>query len=56
VFTFLYENLATVLISAALLLAVILIVRKLLRDRKKGGCAGCPYAGNCTRESDCSRK
>ena len=35
-------NIATILISLALAAAAILAVRKLIRDRKKGGCScGC---------------
>lgn len=44
--TFIMENLATIIISALLLLVVALIVRKLWRDRKQGGC-GCGCSSDC---------
>ena len=50
------ENIGTILISAVLLLVVVLIIRKLIRDRKKGktacgcGCANCAMSGSCHKE------
>lgn len=50
---FLSENLATVAVAAVLAAIVILIVVRMVRDRKKGGCSFgsacscCPNAGSC---------
>lgn len=50
---FLTGNLATILVSIILLAVVGLIIRKLVRDRKKGkstcgcGCKDCPSASLC---------
>ncbi len=50
---FLMSNLATIIVSILLLAIVGLIVRKLVRDRKKGkntcgcGCKDCPSASLC---------
>ena len=47
------ENGGTLAVSLALLAAVILIVRSMIRDRRKGksacgnACASCPMAGKC---------
>ena len=47
------ENIGTILISAVLLLVVVLIIRKLVKDKKKGksscgcNCAHCAMAGSC---------
>ena len=47
------ENIGTILISAVLLLVVILIIRKLVKDQKKGksscgcNCAHCAMSGSC---------
>ena len=47
------ENIGTILISAVLLLVVILIIRKLVKDKKKGKsscgctCAHCAMSGSC---------
>ncbi len=52
-FTWITENLATILISAVLLLVVVLIIRKLVKDKKKGksscgcNCAHCAMSGSC---------
>ena len=52
-FTWITENLATILISAVLLLVVVLIIRKLVKDKKKGksscgcNCAHCAMSGYC---------
>ena len=42
-------NLATILISAVLLVLLAFAVRYLVKARKNGGCAGCPGCGgeNC---------
>lgn len=51
---FFQENLATILVGLALLLIVILIIRKLLRERRAGGacacgchCKSCPGSALC---------
>lgn len=47
------ENIGTILISAVLLLVVVLIIRKLVKDKKKGksscgcNCAHCAMSGYC---------
>ncbi len=54
--SWLAENLATVLISAVLLIAVGLIVAALIRDKKRGGsscganCGCCPMSGSCHKK------
>lgn len=46
-------NIGTILISAVLLLVVVLIIRKLVKDKKKGksscgcNCAHCAMSGSC---------
>ena len=55
-FTWIIENLATILISAVLLLVVVLIIRKLVKDKKKGksscgcNCAHCAMSGSCHKQ------
>ena len=47
------ENIGTILISAGLLLIVVLIIVKLVKDKKKGNsscgcnCAHCAMSGSC---------
>lgn len=47
------ENIGTILISAVLLLVVVLIIQKLVKDKKKGksscgcNCAHCAMSGSC---------
>ena len=55
--TFLSENLATIIISVALAVLIVLILLKLRNDLKKGksacgcsGCAECPCAGTCHKQ------
>ena len=46
---------ATWVILIVLVLAVSLIVRKLIRDRKTGGSCGCGWSncsGNCSQQHD----
>lgn len=51
--TWFTENLATIIISAALLAAVAAVIAGMLRDKKKGksacgcGCASCAMSGAC---------
>lgn len=53
---FFTENLATIIISALIAAAVICIITKLTKDKKKGklscgcGCADCPSASICHQE------
>ena len=54
---FLADNLATILISAALLAVVVLIAINLTKKKKKGGasgcgcgCESCPSASMCHRQ------
>ena len=55
-FEWIKANLATLLISAALAAAVVLVIIKMIRDRKKGrtscgcGCADCPMSGKCHKK------
>ncbi len=43
-------NPATVIAAAALLLAVFLAARYIVREKKRGAkCIGCPYAGSCQK-------
>ena len=52
-FAWIAENIGTILITAALVLIVALIARKLIKDKKKGkrscgcNCAHCAMAGSC---------
>ena len=55
-FAWIVQNLATIVVCAVLLLVTVLIVGKLVRDRKQGkgscgancaGCAHCANAGCC---------
>ncbi len=52
-FAWIAENIGTILITAALILIVALITRKLIKDKKKGksscgcNCAHCAMAGSC---------
>jgi len=47
------ENLATVIVCAALIVIVTLIIVHMIKDKKKGrtscgcNCAGCPMSGSC---------
>ena len=40
-------NLPTILILLVLAAAIFLAVRSIIRDKKKGGCAGCPGGCSC---------
>lgn len=50
------ENIGTILISAGLLLIVVLIIVKLVKDKKTGksscgcNCAHCAMSGSCHKE------
>lgn len=51
------QNLSTILISAGLLAAVILILLHMRKNKRKGGsscgsgCSGCPMSSACQKES-----
>ena len=60
--TWLQENLASLIAGLAVLITVVLIVWKIVRDKKAGkhicggscgscggGCSGCPMQGKCHR-------
>lgn len=49
------QNLATIIISALLLLIVALILRKLWKNRKSGGACGCG-CGDCNQSCPFSDK
>lgn len=50
---FLSQNLATIIVSLILAAAIVLVVRKLYKDRKAGksscgcNCSGCPGSSMC---------
>lgn len=52
-FAWMIQNMATILISAGLILVVAVIIAGMVRDKKKGksscggGCAGCAMNGAC---------
>ncbi len=56
-FAWIAENIGTILVSAALILIVACIVRKLVKDKKKGksscgcNCAHCAMAGSCHKSA-----
>ena len=56
------ENIGTILISAVLLLVVVLIIRKLVKDKKKGksscgcNCAHCAMSGSCHQKYQSNRR
>ena len=50
-------NVWDIIVGALIVLAVVLAVRSMVRARRQGGCAVCPYAGSCTHKgsSSCTR-
>lgn len=47
-------NGASLIILAALAVAVFLALRYVYREKKKGNaCIGCPYAGSCHKQDKC---
>lgn len=47
-------NGASLIILAALVVAVFLALRYVYREKKKGNaCIGCPYAGSCHKQDKC---
>lgn len=51
--TWLMENMATIIISAVLMIVVAVVIAGMVRNRKKGksscgcGCASCPAGSSC---------
>ncbi|MCC8192814.1 MAG: FeoB-associated Cys-rich membrane protein [Ruminococcus sp.] len=62
-FSWLLDNLATIIICIVLLAVVALIVRSMIVNKKKGksscscgcGCDGCPSAGMCHPKGDTTK-
>lgn len=58
-FAWIMENMATIAISAGLIVVVAAIIVGMVRGRKKGksscgcGCAGCPAGGACAGQDAC---
>lgn len=52
-FVWIMENMATIIISAVMLIVVMAIIVRMVRNKKKGrsscgcGCAGCAMNGSC---------
>lgn len=44
-------NLPTILVILVLAIAVVLAVRSIVKDKKKGGCSGCPGGCSCSGHS-----
>lgn len=57
-FLWLTENLATIIISAVLIVIVTAIVVNIIRNKRKGnsscgcGCGDCPMSSSCHRENN----
>lgn len=53
---FLRDNLGTIIVSAVIFLAVILVIVNMVKDKRKGknscgcGCSGCPSSGICHKQ------
>ena len=51
--TWLMNNLSTIIVGIALVAVVVLIINKMIKDKKKGksscgcGCSNCAMAGKC---------
>ena len=45
-FEWLAANLATIIVSLVILAAVVLVIRKMIRDKKRGK-GGCSWGGDC---------
>ena len=57
---FLQENLGTIIAGLLVAAAVILVIVKMLKNKKAGksscgGCAGCPNEANCHHKDGCGR-
>lgn len=42
---------ATLIVLAVIVIAAALAVIRIRKNKAKGKCAGCPYAGNCPKHS-----
>lgn len=57
--TWIMENMATIIVSAVLLLVVAAVIAGMVRGKRKGksscgcGCAGCPAGSCCAMNGDC---
>ncbi len=55
--TWLMENMATIIISAVLVLVVAAIIVSMVRSKRKGksscGCANCPAGSSCAMNGAC---
>lgn len=55
-FTFILENIATIVVGILLLAVVSLIIVRMVRNKKKGnsscgcGCVNCPMSGECHKK------
>ena len=56
-FTWLLENLGTIIVALILIVIVTLIIVKMIKDKKQGrssggcGCSNCAMSGTCHRKS-----
>ncbi|MCQ2584729.1 MAG: FeoB-associated Cys-rich membrane protein [Treponema sp.] len=46
---------ATAIVLLLIFIAVIIAIIKIVKDKAKGKCTGCPYSGQCSKHS-CSEK
>ncbi|MGI6004320.1 MAG: FeoB-associated Cys-rich membrane protein [Christensenellales bacterium] len=46
-FAFIVENLATIVVGLAILAIVVLIIARLIKNRKEGPCCGCAHGQSC---------
>ncbi len=59
-FTWMMENMATIIISVILMMAAGAVAVGMVRDKKKGksscgcGCAGCPAGSLCAGKGSCA--
>ncbi len=44
-------NTSTWILTIALLAVCALVIRGIVKNRAKGGCAGCPHASACGKDS-----
>lgn len=51
----LMDNIATIIIGIALLLIVVFIIRKMIRDKKSGNCCGCSGCSSCHKVEKCHK-
>lgn len=57
-FLWLRDNAATLTVCLILAVLTALVIRKIIRDRKKGcsGCSGCSGCGSCALREGCCRQ